>query len=415
MSKRSVDPLYQPFIQPTSENHSPWVIVSTCLFMIITFSVTTTTLIARFRVLRTLAWSDWFLLFAAGICINFACLRGLGRKPSALRKMPMEGFEILIYIGQILALASLACSKASITLLLISIKPLKCILLMCRILLGILAIWGLAGVLSLSLQCGLAQPWKSAENCWLNQYALHVGLNIGSMITDFALVLLPFLFVSQVQIPFIKKLAIAALFGMRLIVPSFTIVMTITSRSYFSSPAPERSWLAVMPTIWMQAILCVSVVATCIPNLKRLLAVLRTGLMAGTVNEFYELSVSGGDSKAGTSGSQARSGKTSYSKENYSNGTPRPSTSGGSVSGTPTMSSFAGNASAMRHLHPETAYTMGKKEHYDKGYVVESKVPSCKTPIFKLQDLLWERSLRSGVARPKPDDRSSSLDILTAR
>ena len=68
MSKRSVDPLYQPFIQPTSENHSPWVIVSTCLFMIITVSVTATTLIARFRVLRTLAWSDWFLLFAA-VCI----------------------------------------------------------------------------------------------------------------------------------------------------------------------------------------------------------------------------------------------------------------------------------------------------------------------------------------------------------
>ncbi|OAL69274.1 hypothetical protein A7D00_6736 [Trichophyton violaceum] len=329
--------------------------------------------------------------------------------------MPMEGFKILIYISQILALASLACSKASITLLLISIKPLKCILLMCRILLGVLALWGLAGVLSLSLQCGLAQPWKSGENCWLNQYALHVGLNIGSMITDFALVLLPFLFVSQVQIPCIKRLAIAALFGMRLIVPSFTIVMTITSRSYFASPASERSWLAVMPTIWMQAILCVSIVATCIPNLKRLLAVLRTGLMAGTVNEFYELSVSGGDSKTVASASQLRSGKTSYSKENYSTGTPRPSTSGGSVSGTPTMSSFAGKAHAMRHLHPDTAYTMGKKGPYDNACVVESIIPSCKRPILKLQGLLWERSSRPGTTRAKVTDRDSSLDILTPR
>ncbi|EZF10744.1 hypothetical protein H112_07963 [Trichophyton rubrum D6] len=327
----------------------------------------------------------------------------------------MEGFKILIYISQILALASLACSKASITLLLISIKPLKCILLMCRILLGVLALWGLAGVLSLSLQCGLAQPWKSGENCWLNQYALHVGLNIGSMITDFALVLLPFLFVSQVQIPCIKRLAIAALFGMRLIVPSFTVVMTITSRSYFASSASERSWLAVMPTIWMQAILCVSIVATCIPNLKRLLAVLRTGLMAGTVNEFYELSVSGGDSKTVASASQLRSGKTSYSKENYSTGTPRPSTSGGSVSGTPTMSSIAGKAHAMRHLHPDTAYTMGKKGPYDNACVVESIIPSCKRPILKLHGLLWERSSRPGTTRAKVTDRDSSLDILTPR
>lgn len=191
--------------------------------------------------------------------------------------------------------------------------------------------------------------------------------------------------------------------------------MTITSRPYFSSPASERSWLAVMPTIWMQAVLCVSIVTTCIPNLKRLLAVLRTGLMAGTVNEFYELSVSGGDSKIGTSGSQVRSGKTSYSKDNYGTSTSRPSTSGGSVSGTPTMSSFSGKAHAMRHLHPDTAYTTGKNKWYDKGLVVESKVHTCRTPILKLQDLLWERSSRSEVMPPKPNDRGSSLDILTIR
>lgn len=191
--------------------------------------------------------------------------------------------------------------------------------------------------------------------------------------------------------------------------------MTITSRSYFASSASERSWLAVMPTIWMQAILCVSIVATCIPNLKRLLAVLRTGLMAGTVNEFYELSVSGGDSKTVASASQLRSGKTSYSKENYGTGTPRPSTSGGSVSGTPTMSSFTGKTHAMRHLHPDTAYTMGKKEPYDNACVVESKMPSCRRPILKLQGLLWERSLRPGTTRTKATDRGSSLDVLTPR
>ncbi|KAK2836837.1 hypothetical protein FQN49_006673 [Arthroderma sp. PD_2] len=390
--------------------------------MIITFSVVTTTLIARFRVLRTLAWSDWFLLFAAcfstaeGICINFACLRGLGRKPSALGDMPMEAFEILVYTSQILAVASLACSKASITLLLISIKPLKSILIMCRILLGVLSVWGMAGVISLSLQCGFPRPWGSGERCWLNQYALHAGLNIGSIVTDLALVILPFIFVSQVQIPRVKRLAIAALFGMRIIVPSITIVMTVRSKSYFYSPANERAWLAVMPTIWMQAILCISIVATCIPNLKRLLAVLRTGLMAGTVTEFYELSVSGGDSKAAVAGSQPRSGKTSYSKENGF-GTPRPSISGGSESGTPTMSSCTRQFQATHHLHPSAAfkvYNVGKTEHYDSGNIVESKISDRRGPILKLQDFLWERSEQPGnTPSAKAAERSSSFDILT--
>ncbi|KAM5458604.1 hypothetical protein McanMca71_006941 [Microsporum canis] len=235
------------------------------------------------------------------------------------------------------------------------------------------------------------------------------------MVTDFALVILPFLFVFQVQIPRPKRLAIAALFGIRTIVPSFTIVMTAISKSYFSPNTHEKSWLAVMPTIWMQAILCVSIVATCIPNLKRLLAVLRTGLMAGTVNEFYELSISGG-SKAVTAGSQLRSGKTSYSKENYGAGTPRPSTSGGSVSGTPTIPLYTGKSHAIHHLHPNTTFgvsTTGKTENFDNGNIIESKISGRKSPIFKLPDFLWERSELPGITPPKPVDRSSSLDILT--
>lgn len=50
-----------------------------------------------------------------------------------------------------------------------------------------------------------------------------------------------------------------------------------------------------------------SIVTACIPSLRRVLADLQTGMMAGTVSEFFELSVSGGEGTAeGVYGSGSR-------------------------------------------------------------------------------------------------------------
>ena len=48
-----------------------------------------------------------------------------------------------------------------------------------------------------------------------------------------------------------------------------------------------------MPLIWLQLILSSSIICTCIPTLKRVLAELQTGMMAGVVSDFFEQSVSG--------------------------------------------------------------------------------------------------------------------------
>lgn len=48
-----------------------------------------------------------------------------------------------------------------------------------------------------------------------------------------------------------------------------------------------------MPAIWLQLILSSSILCTCIPTLKRVLAELQTGMMAGVVSDFFENSVSG--------------------------------------------------------------------------------------------------------------------------
>lgn len=57
-----------------------------------------------------------------------------------------------------------------------------------------------------------------------------------------------------------------------------------------------------MPAIWLQLVQSASLLCTCIPTLERALADLRTGMMAGTVSDFFETSVSGHSSGHGNTG-----------------------------------------------------------------------------------------------------------------
>ena len=76
----------------------------------------------------------------------------------------------------------------------------------------------------------------------------------------------------------------------------------------FESRPPDRPWYTVMPAIWLQLILSSSILCTCIPTLKRVLADLQTGMMAGTVSDFFEQSVSGHTNTGSQSGSKSGSG-----------------------------------------------------------------------------------------------------------
>ncbi|OJD25591.1 hypothetical protein ACJ73_03037 [Blastomyces percursus] len=296
--------LSPPFLKVTPHDHGAWVIMSSCLLLILTVIVVLVTLISRARVLRKLVLCDMLLslatilMFVETVCINFACSNGLGRHRDALSEKLFQSFSKFFYASQILALASLACSKAALTLLIIRIKPLSAVLYACRSLLGAIAAWGIAGVVALAAQCDTPRPWDFSEGRCVNRQALYIGLGALSIITDVALVILPFFLVFQVQLPTRKRLTIVSFFCIRILVPIFTIFCITSQNQYFDAKPPDKTWYAVHPTIWAQATLSISIITACIPSLKRVMADLQTGLMAGRVTEFFELSISGGSHSA---------------------------------------------------------------------------------------------------------------------
>ncbi|PGH09749.1 hypothetical protein GX51_00429 [Blastomyces parvus] len=296
--------LSPPFLKVTPHDHAAWVILSSCLLLILTVIVVLVTLISRARVLRKLVLCDMLLslatilMFVETVCINFACSHGLGRHRDTLSEKLFQSFSKFFYTSQILALASLACSKAALALLIIYIKPLSAVLHACRALLAVIAAWGIAGVVALAAQCDAPRPWDFSEGRCVNQQALYIGLGALSIITDVALVILPFFLVFQVQLPTRKRLTIVSFFCIRILVPIFTIFCLTSQNRYFDAKPLDKTWYAVHPTIWAQATLSISIITSCIPSLKRVLADLQTGLMAGRVTEFLELSISGGSYSA---------------------------------------------------------------------------------------------------------------------
>ena len=98
-------------------------------------------------------------------------------------------------------------------------------------------------------------------------------------------------------------------------VPILTIPAIRSLRPYFHAEPLDRPWHALMPAIWLQLVQSASLLCTCIPTLKRVLADLQTGMMAGAVSDFFEMSVSGGHNNSNNdAGEGSGSGSASKSR-----------------------------------------------------------------------------------------------------
>ncbi|KAB8228941.1 uncharacterized protein BDW43DRAFT_199495 [Aspergillus alliaceus] len=288
-----------PLLSITQDNHGAIVITASSILLIVAALATIVTLISRVRILGALTWGDTFLVAAMIMfipqttCIIVAGSDGIGKHRDSLSDTAFKSYSQLLYASQILSAPVLGCSKAAVALLLISIKPFNIVLQACRILLGLIGAWTVVAVVALALQCTQPQAWNFSSGRCLNQQALYSSLAACHIILDAALIILPIVLVWKVQMPEWKRFQICALFGLRILVPALTVPYIASLDPFFHSKPKDQPWHALMPTIWLQLMQSTSIICTCIPSLKRALAELQTGMMAGTIPEFLELSLSG--------------------------------------------------------------------------------------------------------------------------
>jgi len=123
----------------------------------------------------------------------------------------------VFYSSQLLAVIVLACSKAALTLLVLSLKPFSRIVLACKVILGLICGWAVAALFALGLQCERPSPWDSSQGRCVNQYAMYVILGVAHMLLDLAVIALPIALLWQVRISQRKRFNISALFASRIL------------------------------------------------------------------------------------------------------------------------------------------------------------------------------------------------------
>ncbi|PIG79925.1 hypothetical protein AARAC_010355, partial [Aspergillus arachidicola] len=322
-----------PLLHVTPENHGAWVITVSTMLLIVAALATIVTLVSRVRILRSLTWSDTFLIAATLLfvsqttCVNLASSSGIGKHRDTLSDVAFQSYNRFLYASQILSVLVLACSKVAVALLLISIKPFNTVLLACKILLWLVGAWTITFTLALAIQYAQPQVWNLNSGRCIDQQALYTGLAVSHILLDIGLVVLPMILMKKVQMSKWKCFQICALFGLRVLwvdfrVPVLTIPYIVSLCPVFHSVPLDEPWHILMPTLWLQLLQGASIICTCIPSLKRAFAELQTGMMAGTVSEFFELSVSGaqGTKEASTSTSQKQSANATGNSELDSRG-----------------------------------------------------------------------------------------------
>ncbi|RAQ48440.1 hypothetical protein AFGD_008423 [Aspergillus flavus] len=269
-----------PLLPVTPEDHGPWMITVSTILLIVAALTTIVTLVSR------------LLFVSQTTCVNLASSSGIGKHRDTLSDVAFQSYDKFLYASHILSVLVLACSKVAVALLLISIKPFNTVLLACKMLLGLIGAWTITFTIALAIQYARSP---------LSRRITYDPDVEGPVV---AMEVLPNLRSFWATLP------------IEISVPVLTIPYIFSLRPVFHSVPLDEPWHILMPTLWFQLLQSASIICTCIPSLKRVFVELQTGMMAGTVSEFFELSVSG--AQGTTDGSTSISGKQSANATEHS-------------------------------------------------------------------------------------------------
>lgn len=85
------------------------------------------------------------------------------------------------------------------------------------VVLGLVVAWGVSSILLLSFRCGTSHPWSANKDKCLDDFGVYLGIDIGNIITDVILVILPTIMMWTLQIAVGLKAQVIGLFASRLL------------------------------------------------------------------------------------------------------------------------------------------------------------------------------------------------------
>ncbi|KAI1334036.1 hypothetical protein F5Y15DRAFT_421293 [Xylariaceae sp. FL0016] len=284
-----------PYYQFKEDDHSALVVIVTVILFLLAASCVAIRIFIRLSA-SSLQKHDWillggvvFMILQTG-CILWQCREGLGKHRVVLSDDSLDLIRKLRYASSFFALIICACTKASVCVLIYSINNNGTFFLATRITLGVAVVACVAGCLALTFRCPLPTPWLalSDEQC-PGARPINLYNAVVNMVTDLMLCVLPIGMVWKVQTTVKRKIQVIMMFVVRIVVPIAIILSVLDTRYLLSGPEYDFTWLSVMPYIWIQVYLGLSVITACVPNMKSFFDVYLGHTMGMTVEVPYQL------------------------------------------------------------------------------------------------------------------------------
>ncbi|KAL9530765.1 hypothetical protein SMMN14_05558 [Sphaerulina musiva] len=289
--------LLPPLHEVSPRDHGAYILIAAVIFMILSGLTTVVKLYATAHTFRRLRVDDVALVAALVFALLYTVVtcesvkHGLGRSAENLTVAQTRSAGQYFLAANVLSYPSLASSKCSVAFLVISIQPRRWIVTSLYGLCAVVVVWAIVAICVTALQCG-PDRWvlgPDSDNTCIDQYAAQLALSLVDIFTDVGLVILPVVMVASVQFSIWKRFIVSFMFGLRILVPVFIAINLAYQARFYDKPTPDRTFAAVMPSVWTSIALHVSLITACLPALKRFLLDFGAGVANGLMGEAFEL------------------------------------------------------------------------------------------------------------------------------
>ncbi|KAK2038394.1 hypothetical protein LZ31DRAFT_533379 [Colletotrichum somersetense] len=232
---------------------------------------------------RKIGWDDWLavtsLVFITGVFTGtMLWLRfGLGRHMIVVEEedpMNLTRFFQTIYANEILYAMGLASARMSLVILYKRIFGLFKARFYLYGLMGFLGMWAVYATLPTILACNPVENfWTNHKNC-IDLSKLYISIAVGSIVTDFVLIIIPIPYAMRLTMSPIKKALLISSFvfgGFNCFVTIIRLIK-VTAFTY-----ADPTWGTVDLMIWTGLEAYCAVICCCLPTLRPLLHIYRCG------------------------------------------------------------------------------------------------------------------------------------------
>ncbi|GIC93105.1 uncharacterized protein Aud_009586 [Aspergillus udagawae] len=149
------------------------------------------------------------------IILHYAVKYGLGRKQGSLTADSFKKYSKYNYAAQLLQIIPVALSKLSTTLLVHILTPRSGLQKACLATIGAIGVWTVFALCAIAFQCPLPDSWLYRPDRCTAKGALMYLISVMNILTDVAVLTLPFFMMHKVQMTQGKRVKILCAFCAR--------------------------------------------------------------------------------------------------------------------------------------------------------------------------------------------------------